>query len=187
MRKRILSIPTLAMTVGAAFQLATPVAAGGGGCHAAVHQARAVKVDIVNFCFDPDIIRVAPGQTVTWTNGDQAEHTVSGVAGSFGNYESIRPGASVAFTFGRDGLYPFFCAFHPGMVGVVSVGSGSGLGAPSTQPPVAPARVAPAAAESHNQRPASGLSLYPLALILLGLSAAAGVGFRLARDQLSHR
>lgn|GEM_PF-793868 len=187
MRKRILAVPTMAMIVGAAFQLATPVAAGGGGCHVALHQARAVKVDIVNFCFDPDIIRVAPGQTVTWTNRDQAEHTVSGVAGSFGNYESIRPGASVAFTFGRDGLYPFFCAFHPGMVGVVSVGSGSGLGAASTQPPLAPVTVAPAAAASHTQRTASGLSFYPLALILFGLAAAAGLGFRLVRDHLSHR
>lgn len=186
MKKRFMVVPTLAMVVGAAFHLATPVAAGGGGCHAAVHEGRVVKADIVNFCFDPDIIRVAPGETVTWTNRDQADHTVTGVAGSFGTYESIRPGASVAYTFRRDGLYPFFCVLHPGMVGVVSVGTGSGAGAASAQPAVAPATVAPAASATRNQpREASGLSSYPLALILLGLAAAAGLGFRLGRGRYS--
>ncbi|HEV1997260.1 MAG TPA: plastocyanin/azurin family copper-binding protein [Candidatus Dormibacteraeota bacterium] len=170
-------VPTMAMVVGAAFQLATPVAAGGGGCHIGVREGRVVRAEIVNLCFDPDIIRVAPGETVTWTNRDQTDHTVTGVAGAFGSYEVIRPGASVASTFSHDGLYPFFCVLHPGMVGVVSVGTGTGPGAASGKPAAAPA----AAVTRSQPQVASGLGFGALPLAILGLAAAAGLGFRVAR------
>ena len=177
MRKRFLAVSTLVLVAGAALQLATPAAAGGGGCHGVIREDRVVKADIVNFCFDPDIIRVAPGETVTWTNRDQADHTVTGVAGAFGTYDSLRPGASVAYTFSRDGLYPFFCVLHPGMVGVVSVGTGNGPGAASGKP-----AAAPAAAVTHRQPSvANGVGFSTWLLALLGLAAVVGLGFRVAR------
>jgi hypothetical protein len=128
------------------------------------------------------MIRVAPGQTVTWTNQDQAEHTVTGVAGSFGTYDSIRPGASVAFTFSRDGLYPFFCVFHPGMVGVVAVGTGTGLGAAeaSAVPAVTRAAVTGPVSQPVPQ-PSSGLGIYYWVLTMIGVVIAAGAGFELGR------
>jgi hypothetical protein len=67
MRKKLLAIPVLILVAGTAFQGAVPAAAGGGGCHGPIRDGRGVRADIVNFCFDPATIRVAPGQTVTWT------------------------------------------------------------------------------------------------------------------------
>ena len=182
MRKTFLAIPTLALVIGAAFQGAVPVAAGGGGCHGPVHDGRGVRADIVNFCFDPAMIRVSPGQTVTWTNRDPADHTVTGVAGSFGDYGSLRPGASVAFKFSRDGLYPFFCALHPGMVGVVAVGTGTGLGAAETTAGPAVTRAAVALPVSQPMaQPAGAPGFYYWVLAVLGLGIAAAASFHLGR------
>jgi plastocyanin len=186
MRKKLLVIPVLILVAGAAFQGAVPAAAGGGGCHGPVRDGRGVRADIVNFCFDPAMIRVAPGQTVTWTNRDQADHTVTGVGGSFGNYESIQPGASVTFKFSRDGLYPFFCMLHPGMVGVVVVGAGTGLGAAESSGVPAVTRAALAAPVSHpSPQPASGPGSYYWVLTALGVVVAAGAGYQLGRRRLS--
>lgn len=182
MRKRFLAIPTLALVVGAAFQGAVPALAGGGGCYLGVHDGHGTRADIVNFCFDPAMIRVAPGQTVTWTNRDATEHTVTGIGGSFGNSDNIQPGASVAYTFSRDGLYPFFCLLHPGMVGVVSVGTGSGLGPAQASAVPAVTRAAVAALVTHPApQPSSGLGFYAWVLIVLGVVVAAGAGFQLER------
>jgi plastocyanin len=55
-------------------------AVAGGGCHAeagALTDARATNVDLVGACFAPMVVRVDPGDTVTWTNQDSVPHTVT--------------------------------------------------------------------------------------------------------------
>jgi len=77
--------------------------------------------------FDPDILEVATGTTVKWTNEDSAAHTVtSGTAqeGPNGTFDSgmILAGDSFQFTFTSEGTEDYFCVVHPWMVGTVKVG-----------------------------------------------------------------
>jgi plastocyanin len=110
-----------------ALSLGAPAAlAGGGGCHGGEFKdSRGVKVDLVAACFTPTVIRIQPGQSVTWTNRDGMEHTVTGAAGQWGDYKSLLADDSVMYRFRNSGVYPYFCAYHPGMVGAVVVGDGA--------------------------------------------------------------
>ncbi len=114
-----------AVTVGALF-IEAPVSAGaGGGCRGrASTEGTGTGVTIAGLCFQPTVLRVEVGQTVTWTNLDDAPHNVAGATVEWGNYEERRRGESVAFTFDKPGTYPYYCFLHPGMTGAVVVGNG---------------------------------------------------------------
>jgi len=85
-------------------------------------------------CWDPPVIIVDVGATVTWSNDDIAAHTVtSGTAadGPSGIFDSGMFMARDVFshTFTRAGEFEYFCAVHPWMAGIVIVeGSTSGGG-----------------------------------------------------------
>ena len=80
-----------------------------------------------------------------------------------GAVPAAQPGASVTLEFSRDGLYPFFWMLHPGMVGVVVVGAGTGLGAAERSGVPAVTRAALAAPVSHpSPQPTSGPGSYLL-------------------------
>lgn len=110
--------------------LATPaLASGGGGCGRRVTDAPGTQVRIRNFCFGPTILRVQPGETVTWANLDTFPHSVLGANGSWGGFEELSySGATTSFRFTRSGVYPYVCTYHPGMIGAVVVGDGAGRG-----------------------------------------------------------
>ena len=82
-------------------------------------------ITIKNFAFDPAVLTVKPGTTVTWLNQDPAPHaiasdTTSAVAFSS---ESLANGASYAFTFTQPGTYTYHCSIHPSMTGTIVVQS----------------------------------------------------------------
>ncbi len=142
MRRRTAAIGLASL--GIALLLPAP-AAFAGGCGTVTEGtvpagARAV-VDLRSLCFGPSILRVAPGQTVTFVNQDPFRHSVLGAGLGWGR-AALGPGRSFAVTFDRSGVYPFSCYLHPGMTGVVVVGDGLGPG------PVAASAVATAAATS---------------------------------------
>lgn len=81
-------------------------------------------VTIAGFAFDPTTIEVSPGATVTWSNEDGVQHTVTAgepgtPADTFG--ESVDPGSSAEITFDEAGTFPYFCTIHPSMTGEVAV------------------------------------------------------------------
>jgi plastocyanin len=125
-----------AITVGAllaCLTLVTGSASAGGGCHGTGPQdqfsdERQNLVELGTCRFNPTIVRVDPGQAVIWTNGSREPHTVTGVAGSWGDDRELLRGDAVTYQFDEEGVFPYFCIFHPGMVGAVVVGEG---GAPS--------------------------------------------------------
>lgn len=128
-RPLILLAPAL---VGLGFAVASPASAGGGGgCHAPVTVASGPDVEIVDFCFSPTALEVTAGDTVTWTNQDQAPHTVTGANVSWGDPSDIGKDGSVSQTFRTPGVYPYYCAFHPGMIGAVLVRAGEDDGSPT--------------------------------------------------------
>ena len=78
------------------------------------------QLTIENFNFTPADITVAVGTTVTWTNNDDVEHTVTASDNSFSS-SSLETGTSYSFTFATAGTYSYFCAIHPFMTGRVTV------------------------------------------------------------------
>jgi plastocyanin len=76
------------------------------------------------FTFDPTLLSVDRGATVTWTNTDIIQHTVtSGEPGApTGRFDkTVEPTATFSFTFADAGTYDFFCNFHRSMVGQIVV------------------------------------------------------------------
>lgn len=106
-------------------------ASGGGGCGAPVTDAAGTTVAIDQFCFSPTILRAEPGAVVTFENLDPVTHNVLGAHGAWGTWDPMRRNRELAFRFAEAGVFPYVCAYHPGMVGVVVVGDGIG-GAIST-------------------------------------------------------
>ena len=77
-------------------------------------------------CFVPSLVAISPGDTVTWTNTDNAAHTItSGNVnnGHDGLFDSglFNPGTTFSHTFEHPGEYPYFCHVHPWMSGHVTV------------------------------------------------------------------
>lgn len=87
----------------------------------AVDQSMDVKVPITNFMFSPQIIKVKKGAKVTWTNQDNAPHTVTSDEGTFLNSSRMDKGGSYDKTFTESGTFRYHCIVHPGMLGAVIV------------------------------------------------------------------
>ncbi|MGE0239624.1 MAG: plastocyanin/azurin family copper-binding protein [Parvibaculaceae bacterium] len=96
---------------------------------AAIHlmpaPAGATSVDIKLFQFKPKELEVRKGDTVTWTNGDAIEHSVT--SGSPGKpteaFDSgfFTKGGSFSRTFDTPGSFTYFCKRHPNMQATVKV------------------------------------------------------------------
>jgi plastocyanin len=76
-----------------------------------VEAGRALMQD---YLFLPETITIKKGTTLTWTNEDEAVHTVTADDGS---YDSGRLGLGATFsrTFDRAGTFSYSCAIHPPM------------------------------------------------------------------------
>jgi len=80
----------------------------------------ATEVDILDFKYVPEAITVSAGDTVTWTNSDEAPHTATADDEAFdtGDLELDDEGEVV---FDEPGSYPYYCRFHAFMRGTVEV------------------------------------------------------------------
>ena len=87
--------------------------------------------------WSPADVSIAPGESVTWTNGTGQFHNVcvrsAGAATGCGEYRSGNPSASwpsegYPHPFPNAGTYSYICEQHPNMTGTITVGSGSGGG-----------------------------------------------------------
>jgi plastocyanin len=85
-------------------------------------QSADAPVDVVNFGYAPREIHIAPGQTVTWTNDDAIQHTITADDGSFDS-GMLDQGTAFTQEFDTPGVYPYFCQPHggPGGVGMSAV------------------------------------------------------------------
>jgi len=92
---------------------APPVRSGG--------DASADAVSIANFAFDPAELEVARGAEVTWTNDDQAPHTVTADGGEFDS-GTLEPGDTFSVAVEGNGPVTYACMIHPEMTGTIVVG-----------------------------------------------------------------
>jgi plastocyanin len=83
------------------------------------------RVTVQLFKFRPDRLEVKAGTRVTWTNQDEIAHTVtSGTPEKPDTAFNMRlagKGETASYDFTRAGEFPFFCARHPAMRGLVHV------------------------------------------------------------------
>ena len=96
----------------------SPLAAGEAG---STSEAPAVhRVVIERFRFTPAEIEIRPGEVVEWINLDLAPHTASARDGAWDSGELPR-GSVFRRAFTTVGSFDYFCAFHPRMLGTVTV------------------------------------------------------------------
>ncbi|MGI8460626.1 MAG: cupredoxin domain-containing protein [Solirubrobacterales bacterium] len=154
-----------------------------------------VAVTIEDFEYRPDPVTVEPGEEVTWTNRDSAQHTAT--AEGKGDFDTglLEDGQRGTVPFNEEGSFAYICTVHPDMKGKVVVraggsgGSGSnGTGGPSTTTdsttPITPSgsssdfSTATGGSTGSGSLPNTGQSQLPLlllgaGLIVLGLLARA--------------
>jgi plastocyanin len=80
-------------------------------------------VAIQGFAFGPATVTVKPGTTVTWTQQDEDQHTVTADDASFTSSPLIT-GKTYTHTFTAPGTYHYHCSIHPFMHGTVVVTNG---------------------------------------------------------------
>jgi plastocyanin len=106
------------------------------------------EVLIEDFSYTPANITIKAGTNVIWTNTDQVAHTITGDEFSSG---SIRAGGSFKQFFDEPGEYTYYCAFHPQMMGkitvVASTEEAAQVGAVAEEEPLSPELLMGAAEE----------------------------------------
>jgi plastocyanin len=96
------------------------VVAGCGGSGSSEPVATTQVTMAKSYRFDPKVIQIDAGQTVTWTNDDNFTHTVQ-VDGQ--EDHEVGRGESVSITFDDPGTYHYVCTLHrQDMDGEVVVG-----------------------------------------------------------------
>ena len=76
------------------------------------------SVDISNFAFNPAVLTIKKGTTVTWTNNEQVPHDIK--SESF-NSDILKNGQKYSMTFGDAGIFNYLCSLHPSMTGQLIV------------------------------------------------------------------
>jgi plastocyanin len=84
-----------------------------------------------DFQFRPDALTITRGTTVTWTNMDRAQHTVSrplegGLQVAGPDSPVLNPGESYSDTYNAVGIFDYHCRIHPSLKGSVTVRASGG-------------------------------------------------------------
>ncbi|MBA2759589.1 MAG: cupredoxin family copper-binding protein [Chloroflexia bacterium] len=82
--------------------------------------ASEVAVPIVDFVFDPEVLEITVGTTVTWTNEDAPPHTATSTDDVWDS-NILNQGDSYSFTFEEAGTYDYICSIHPSMTAQIIV------------------------------------------------------------------
>ncbi len=99
-----------ALTVLGATMLLAACAGGARGAAAPV--ATDTVTMVKSYRFDPAVIQVPAGTTVTWHNADHFTHSVR-LLGREDTARIVRPGERTTITFSTPGEYPYECSLHP--------------------------------------------------------------------------
>lgn len=86
-------------------------------------QSGTVAMDIKDFAFSKESIKIKKGTKVVWTNQDSAKHDVTPDSESpaFKASELLAKGEAYEFTFDTVGTYSYKCSPHPYMKASVEV------------------------------------------------------------------
>lgn len=83
------------------------------------------EISIEQFMFQPEVVEVGVGDTITWTNMDRILHTVTSgtpdAATDAFDLEFPEAGTSIGITMDETGTFDYFCSRHPHMRGTITV------------------------------------------------------------------
>jgi plastocyanin len=161
---------------------------------AVAHASASATVSIGDNFYSPASVSVAVGDTVTWANNGQAQHSATADDGSF-DTGVFGPGGTRSKTFNQAGTFSYFCTVHgqsqSGTVRVLAAsgggneGGGGSAGSSGAGNSEAAAVASPDAAGTSTSLAATGLEALGLATIglalLIGgiaLRRRAGLGYR---------
>ena len=106
-------------SVAAVGDMMMPVAASGESAASAA-PLEVAQIRIENFQFSPATLTVPAGTTVTWTNQDGEEHTVTSSTRAFSS-AGLDTHETFSHRFDAPGTYAYFCALHPHMTAQIIV------------------------------------------------------------------
>ena len=100
--------------------------------HAASH-----AITMANYAFSPASATITVGDTVTWTNTDQAPHDVTTTSAPVSIHSSeLSTGQSWSYTFTVPGTYSYICSIHPDMKATLVVKPAAVAPTQAAPPPV---------------------------------------------------
>ena len=121
MRRRRMAVWPVVVAALATAALATAgcgsMAAAAAPCTPAIATAVTSSIEIAGTSFVPACAKVAPGATITFTNNDGVQHTVTSDAGQPETFDSglLNQGAQFVHTFASAETEHIHCNVHPSM------------------------------------------------------------------------
>lgn len=103
--------------LGLTFAVTLAACDGGGGDLSSSEATPTNQVSVFDNSFDPAVVAIAAGDTVTWTWEGNTPHDVDGE--SFKS--EVQTQGTFEHTFDEPGEYRYVCNIHSGMNGVVVV------------------------------------------------------------------
>src|SRR5436305_15323866 len=79
------------------------------------------RIEIKDFAFNPQTLKVKSGEKITWINRDEEPHTVVSVEKQFKKSPALDTDQQYTVTAGTPGTYSYFCSVHPKMTGIIVV------------------------------------------------------------------
>jgi plastocyanin len=117
MKKRLIFIfLTLFLVFSAASCSSSNNTQSGGSSTGAGGQGTTVSIE--NFAFNPQVLTVKAGSTVTWTNKDSVVHNIKSTEFTS---PDLKQGETYQHTFDKAGTYEYTCGVHPAMTGKIIV------------------------------------------------------------------
>ena len=93
-----------------------------------------IVIGIRNYKYNPSIISIPRGATVTWLNDDKADHTATDKNSAWDS-TIIHSEESQALQFNTPGTYSYYCTIHPYMTGTLTIRTeGPPTGTPTPTP-----------------------------------------------------
>ena len=77
-------------------------------------------ITIEGMRFQPEVLTVAPGDTIVWVNKDIVPHTATSKTGNFDS-KLIQVDKSWKYTSRKKGDFAYICTFHPTMKAMLRV------------------------------------------------------------------
>jgi plastocyanin len=97
------------LPLGAALALVAAAGCGGDGGGSSEPVATTEIGMVKSYRFEPKVIEVEVGASVTWTNEDNFTHTVRVEEGED---HTVERGKSVSLSFDEPGTYHYVCSLH---------------------------------------------------------------------------